>query len=180
MPKINRRDPVPEVGTTTVRSRSIAASRKIHHHRAMSPHYVFKAMALLRQELIRFGIVGSIAFLIDASILAALVHWLNWSPFSSRVVSMGIAILFTWRVHRHWTFADGRIRPALHQSVLHGTFQLIAVSMNYAVFSALVLTGGVWCAYPALAVVAGSLSAMVVSYLLSKRITFADPGGTPE
>ena len=146
----------------------------------MSPYYVFKAMALLRQELIRFGIVGSIAFLIDASILAALVHWLNWSPFSSRVVSMGIAILFTWRVHRHWTFADGRIRPALHQSVLHGTFQLITVSMNYAVFSALVLTGGVWCAYPALAVVAGSLSAMVVSYLLSKRITFADPGGTPE
>jgi len=52
--------------------------------------------------------------------------------------------------------------------------------MNYAVFSALMLTGGVWCAYPALAVVAGSLSAMVVSYLLSKRITFADPGGTPE
>ena len=43
----------------------------------------------------------------------------------------------------------------------------------------LVLTGGVWRTYPVLAAAAGSVTAMGFSYLLSKRVTFAEPGVYP-
>lgn len=135
-------------------------------------------MTILRRDVIRFGLVGSLGFLIDVSVLAALVHGAAWSPFAARAVAMATAILCTWRLHRHWTFPAGRMRPPLHQSLIYGTFQLLTVSLNYSVFSVLVLMGGVWRTYPALAAAAGSVAAMGISYLLSKRVTFAEPGAT--
>jgi putative flippase GtrA len=133
-------------------------------------------MTFLGRDVIRFGIVGSLAFLIDATVLAALVHGAAWSPFAARAAAIATAILCTWRLHRYWTFPAGRARSPLPQSLLYGTFQLLTVSLNYSVFSVLVLTGGVWRTYPVLAAAAGSLTAMGFSYLLSKRVTFAEPG----
>jgi putative flippase GtrA len=135
-------------------------------------------MTFLPRDVIRFGIVGSLAFLIDASVLATLVHGAAWNPFAARAAAIATAILCTWRLHRHWTFAAGRTRSPLPQSLLYGTFQLLTVSLNYCVFSVLVLMGGVWRTYPVLAAAAGSLTAMSFSYLLSKRVTFAEPGAT--
>ena len=99
-------------------------------------------MTFLRRDVIRFGIVGSLAFLIDATVLAALVHGAAWSPFAARAAAIATAILCTWRLHRYWTFPAGRARSPLPQSLLYGTFQLLTVSLNYSVFSVLVLTGG--------------------------------------
>jgi putative flippase GtrA len=70
-------------------------------------------MTFLRRDVIRFGIVGSLAFLIDATVLAALVHGAAWSPFVARAAAIATAILCTWRLHRHWTFATGRTRSPL-------------------------------------------------------------------
>jgi hypothetical protein len=65
-------------------------------------------------------------------------------------------------------------RSPLPQSLLYGTFQVISLSVNYGIFSALVLTGGLWRSYPVLAAV-GSLSPAVISYVLSKWVAFAKP-----
>jgi len=129
----------------------------------------------LRSNLVRFGIVGSLGFVIDASILAALVHGLVWSPLVARVVSMAVAVLCTWRLHRHWTFSSGTQRPPFAQSMMYAAFQALTVCINYFVFSVLVLEGGIWRAYPVLAVAAGAIAGMGLSYLLSRHITFAAP-----
>ena len=52
-------------------------------------------MTFLRRDVIRFGIVGSLAFLIDATVLAALVHGAAWSPFVARAAAIATAILCT-------------------------------------------------------------------------------------
>ena len=129
----------------------------------------------LRSHLVRFGIVGSLGFVIDASILAALVHGLAWSPLVARVVSIAVAVLCTWRLHRHWTFSSGTQRPPFAQSMMYAGFQALTVCINYFVFSVLVLEGGIWRAYPVLAVAAGAIAGMGLSYLLSRHITFAEP-----
>jgi putative flippase GtrA len=133
-------------------------------------------MTIPGRDLLRFGMVGSLGFVIDLGILAALVHGAAWSPFAARAVAMTVAILCTWLLHRYWTFAAGRMRSALPQSLLYGVVQLAGVSVNYSIFSVLVLTGGVWRLYPVLAAAVGSLSAMAITYVLSKRIAFAEPG----
>jgi len=132
-------------------------------------------MTILERDLVRFGIVGSLGFVIDLGILAALVHGAGWDPFVARAVAMTIAILCTWLLHRYWTFAAGRMRSVLPQSLLYGVVQLAGVSVNYSIFSVLVLMGGVWRSHPVLAAAVGSLSAMAITYVLSKRIAFAEP-----
>src|SRR5262245_18447377 len=102
----------------------------------------------LRGEVVRFVFVGSLGFLVDFAILATLVHGANWNPFLSRAVAMTTAVVCTWWLHRHWTFASGRLRSAVPQSLLYATTQLIGLSTNYGIFSALVLTGGMWRNYP--------------------------------
>jgi putative flippase GtrA len=132
-------------------------------------------MHVVRGDLVRFVFVGSLGFLIDFGILAALVHGANWNPFLSRALAMTTAGICTWWLHRHWTFASGRLRSAVSQSLLYATTQLIGLSTNYGIFSALVLTGGMWRNYPVLAAAVGSLSAAVITYVLSKWIAFAEP-----
>lgn len=75
------------------------------------------------------------------------------------------------------TFPTGRLRSPLPQTVLYGVVQFIGLSINYAVFSALIFAGAFWREFPILAVAAGSLTAMTATYLLSKTIAFAEPGG---
>ena len=116
--------------------------------------------------------MGRSGFTIEFGILVALVHGANWSPFLARAVAMATAFFCTWLLHRHWTFAS--VRSPLPQSLLYGTFQVISVSVNYGIFSALMLAGGLWRSYPVLAAV-GSLSPAVISYLLSKWVAFAKP-----
>jgi putative flippase GtrA len=84
--------------------------------------------------------------------------------------------------HRHflhvvadWTFATGRVRPALPQSLLYVTIQIVSVSINFGLFSALVLTGALWRSYPIFAAAAGSLTAAAITYVLSRWIAFAEP-----
>ena len=133
-------------------------------------------MAFLGKDTIRFGLVGSAAFLIDACILSLLVHFGGWNPLYARVVSMSVGVTFTWLVHRYWTFSTGRLRSPLTQTILHGAVQAVGLSINYAVFTAMILTGGIWRSYPLLSVAAGSLAAMTVTYVLSKTIAFGEPG----
>ena len=134
---------------------------------------------LFGADTIRFVIAGSSAFLLDASILLLLVRFDGWNPFAARVVSMGIATIFAWLAHRYWTFETGRLRSPGTQTILHPLVQLIGFAINYLVFSALIFVGAFWRTYPVLAVAAGSVAAMGMSYLLSKTVTFADPGGQP-
>jgi putative flippase GtrA len=136
-------------------------------------------MTLLGKDVIRFGIVGSVGFLVDSGVLTVLVRGAEANPLSARLVSMTVAILCTWLLHRFWTFPEGRLRGPLRQTFIYGMVQLTGLSINYGVFSALIVTGAVWRAHPVLAVAAGSLSAMVVTYFLSKTIAFADPVKTP-
>ena len=128
-----------------------------------------------RRDAVRFVMVGSLGFTIEFGILVALVHGANWSPFLARAVAMAAAFFCTWLLHRYWTFPAGRVRSPLPQSLLYGTFQVISLSVNYSIFSALVLAGGVWRSYPVLAAAVGSISPAVISYVLSKWVAFAKP-----
>jgi putative flippase GtrA len=132
-------------------------------------------MAIFGQDTIRFLIVGSGGFLVDGLIFSYLVEIGEWNPLSARVVSISFAVLCTWFAHRYWTFPTGRLRSPLHQTAIYALVQLTGLFINYGIFAALIFSGSLWRTFPILAVAVGSLSAMVVTYLLSKTIAFAEP-----
>lgn len=76
-------------------------------------------MALLGKDTIRFGVVGSSAFLVDRLILSLLVHAAGWNPFAARVASISVATFCAWCAHRYWTFPTGRLRAPLHQAFIY-------------------------------------------------------------
>jgi putative flippase GtrA len=47
-------------------------------------------------HILRFGVTGLAGFLVDAGVLALMVHWIGADPFTGRTVSAPIAILFTF------------------------------------------------------------------------------------
>jgi putative flippase GtrA len=135
-------------------------------------------MSRLGKDALRFAVVGTAGFLVDSLILTYLMCVTEWNPFLARVVSISVAIFLTWFLHRHWTFLTGSCLAPFPQILIYLAVQFTGLLINYAIFSILIVTGGLWLAHPVLAISAGSLTAMGITFLLSRTVAFAAPRGT--
>lgn len=63
-------------------------------------------------ELLRFGAVGAVAFVVDAGVFNLLLHGpgtlLGSRPLTAKVVAVALAMLVAWAGNRWWTFAPHR------------------------------------------------------------------------
>ncbi|MGP7960372.1 GtrA family protein [Sanguibacter sp. A247] len=87
-------------------------------------------------ELVRFGSVGGIAFVIDTGVFNLLVHGpgevLGHKPLVSKVIAVAVATVFSWVGNRYWTFSDrktaNRVREFVGFAVVNVGGMLIAVA----------------------------------------------------
>ena len=128
-----------------------------------------------REELLRFILVGTAGFVVDAGVMWLLTAMSGLSPLLTRAVSFPIAFALTWILNRYWTFAQGRARALKTQFPLYLGVQLSGLAVNYGLFAVLILSGGFWRDYPVLALAAGSLVALLATFTLSKFVAFASP-----
>ncbi|MFI7579610.1 GtrA family protein [Kocuria kalidii] len=64
---------------------------------------------LFVKELMKFGVVGALAFLINASITWVLMHtWFQDGHLKAKFVATAVAITFAWVANRLWTFRHKR------------------------------------------------------------------------
>ena len=129
-------------------------------------------MKKLRGEVLRFAIVGGIAFLIDASLVTFLYKGVGFDPFSARLVAVGAATLFALYWHRHWTFEHSREGSILYQQVTYAVTQLISHTLNIGIYMSLIEHDEFWQKWPSLAVATGSAIAVVVTFCFSKWVVF--------
>lgn len=107
-------------------------------------------MDVLWREVMKFGVVGAFAFVIDVGVMNLLRNTvLQDKPTTAKVVSAGLATVFAWMGNRHWTFRHRRNRAAGSE------------------FSLFVVTNGV-----ALAIGAGAIA--FSHYVLDLRTLLAD------
>lgn len=129
---------------------------------------------MILPELGRFLVVGTVGFIIDAGLTTVLILGTSeMSPFVARVPAIAVAILATWLLNRFWTFAGGRHRRPAGQAILYIAAQAVSQTVNYLVYAGLISTGAVFLEFPALAVAAGSIVALVMSFALGRQIVFA-------
>lgn len=85
------------------------------------------AIGVLYREMIKFGLVGAVAFVVDMGTFNLLLHsvWEGSSrvgPVSTAVaaavVSTIVSSLVAWIGNRSWTFRHRRNRPAHHEAGL--------------------------------------------------------------
>jgi putative flippase GtrA len=118
-------------------------------------------------RLCRFGMVGMVGFVVDASAFTVLQNWWH-APHLARLGAFLIAVLATFSLNKRYTFhGHTKSRPIIY--LLGQTFSL---GVNMAVFSA-VIWHAVWLPWQYyLGLVSGSIAAMYFNYQLSHRYAF--------
>lgn len=95
---------------------------------------LYAPVRVLVHEIAKFGIVGSIAFVIDVGLFNLLLYFgpLEDKPLTAKVVSVAVATTFAYFGNRFWTFRHrGRTNMGREYAlffVLNGVAMLISVA----------------------------------------------------
>lgn len=125
------------------------------------------------KQFLRFCIVGTLGFLTDFAVLYVVVKWLSVGPLAGRILSFLVAATVTWKVNRHFTFVSqgqGSVREWLQYVVFTGFGGCINVGVyqlwtTFTDHSTLNLF---------LAVAAGSGTALLFNFAISRRAVFVE------
>jgi putative flippase GtrA len=125
-------------------------------------------------ELLRFGAVGIVGFIVDAAVLTAGIA-LGSGPWLGRVVSYLAAASTTFALNRAWTFRSAARRTgpaAARQWGLFLLINLVGFACNYGTYAALFAGVPMVAAQPVLGVAAGSVAGLLGNFLLARRFVF--------
>ena len=89
------------------------------------------AMDVIYREMIKFGVVGLLAFVIDLGLANLLWHTvMSDKVTTAKIISGAVATLFSWVGNRQWTFRHRRSRPAHHEVVLFFGVNIVALGIS--------------------------------------------------
>ncbi|MDP2734333.1 MAG: GtrA family protein [Hoeflea sp.] len=116
-----------------------------------------------------FLFAGACGFAVDMGVLWLFLHFRLLDPYSARVLAIGSAMLCTYAINRTFTFGASDRKVAV-EGARYGSVGIASALLNYAVYSAsLISLPGI---SPYLALILGSGSATVFSYLGYSRFVF--------
>jgi len=111
--------PTPSSGPTGPVTRAVGGARE--------------AIDVIYREMIKFGVVGAMAFVIDLGL--ANILWqtvLQDRVTTAKIISGAVATLFAWVGNRQWTFRHRRSRPVAHEVSLFFGVNIIALGISAA------------------------------------------------
>lgn len=87
-------------------------------------------MNKLIQQLIKFGLVGGIAFVIDYGLLYACTEWLGIYYMISSVISFSVSVVFNYVASILWVFDIDSKKSKTRNFILFILFSLIGLGIN--------------------------------------------------
>lgn len=108
------------------------------------------ALDVLVREILKFGVVGAVAFVIDLGGYNLLVFGphiagladqqytagvLHDKPLTARIIAATVSTLVAWVGNRLWTFRHRRNRQAGHELALYLLFNVVAMIISVACLS---------------------------------------------
>lgn len=89
-------------------------------------------------RFIKFSIVGALGAFIDLGVLNALILWAGWDTELGRIlantVSVLLAILFNFTLHRYWTFPEYKNHDQRVQLIKFMVVSFIGLLINTIIF----------------------------------------------
>jgi putative flippase GtrA len=116
--------------------------------------------------------VGGIGFVIDAGILALLVHGLGFDPLLSRLVSFPCAMAVTWYLNRRVTFSHAVSSKPGQEWFRYALVSMAGNLVNFIVYAACIQLSQNMHAYPEIALAIAAIIALVFNYLGFSRFAF--------
>jgi len=123
-------------------------------------------------RFMRFGLVGTLGFVVDAGVMQLLVSFAGAGAIEARAVSIPTAVFATWVLNRTFTFGKSAADPALPSLVRYAAVSAGGAMVNFIAYGALVLASTTLAARPMIPLAAASIVALVFNYLGSKHFAF--------
>jgi putative flippase GtrA len=127
---------------------------------------------MFRKQFTRFCLVGSIGFLVDASILQLIGSFTHFDLYLGRIASYLCAATCTWLMNRRFTFINRKMGYAHHEWGRYLIFNIIGGAINYGIYALCLGTLEIVHSYPAIGVGFGSVVALLVNYEMNKHWVF--------
>ena len=121
------------------------------------------------KKLVRFGIVGTAGFVIDAAVLWMLLETTPLGPFLARAIAIAVALAATWYLNRSFTFGASR-RSLAVEGFRYGSVGITSAVVNYLIYTLLLLSLPIL--QPLAALVIASIAAMAFSFFGYSRFVF--------
>lgn len=135
---------------------------------------------ILATRFLRFALVGTAGFFVDAAVLFIALHLLHLDPYSGRALSFLCAVSFTWFGNRTLTFRDsaatGR-RGMGREWAKFVSANAFGGAANYGLYAALVSFASPPLSNPFMALAAGAIAGLSINFLASKHFVFRGSGG---
>ncbi len=122
-------------------------------------------------RFMRFGLVGVLGFVVDAGVMQLLVSFAGFGAIEARAVSIPTAVFATWLLNRSFTFGKTS-DAALPSLVRYAAVSAGGATINFLVYTALVLASSTLEARPMIPLAIASIVALVFNYLGSKHFAF--------
>jgi putative flippase GtrA len=121
-------------------------------------------------RFLRFALVGTIGFVVDASVLRLVVAIFGINLYAGRVVSFLAAATVTWHLNRTFTFRHNGPRAA--QWLRFIAANAFGAGVNFGTYATMITIWPVAREYPSIAVGCGSLAGMALNFVLMKKLVF--------
>lgn len=121
-------------------------------------------------RFLRFALVGTIGFVVDASVLRLVVAIFAINLYAGRLVSFLAAATVTWLLNRTFTFRHNG--PRASQWLRFIGANALGAGVNFGTYATMITAWPVAREYPTIAVGCGSLAGMGLNFVLMKKLVF--------
>ena len=125
-------------------------------------------------QFVRFAIVGTLGFIVDASVLYLCLHGTGLGLYGGRMVSYLVAATTTWYFNRKFTFTTSDSASPMRQWARFVVANGFGGLINYGTYSFVV---SYWAAVPLaplIGVAAGSITGLGVNFTASRLFVFKE------
>jgi len=117
-------------------------------------------------------LIGVIGFIVDTIVLYFALYILDSGFYLGRLISYIFAASTTWFLNHIYTFQSNEKVNKHKQWVIFLATNSVGGGINYGVYVSCIIIHPVFKEFPVLAVAIGSLSGLIVNFILSKLIVF--------
>jgi putative flippase GtrA len=126
-----------------------------------------------QRQFIKFGIVGSIGFVVDAGTFFLLTKQFGLGLVSARVLSsLVFGMTSTWLLNRYLTFRSHRGGTVLSQYLRFATANVIGNLLNIGTHAVLVENFPLFHNHPILGIICGTVVGLIFNFTGSKYFVF--------
>ncbi len=121
-------------------------------------------------DLLRFGTVGGVGFLLDSATVCASRAALGL--YGAGVLAYFVAATGNWLLNRVWTFRGRGSGPAHRQWAAFLAANLVGFVLNRGTYAILVTVSALCARQPVYAIAAGAIAGLFTNFSLSRKLVF--------